>query len=284
MERSRDLGDCIQYREKKATAQHTIKQSQKEYWQSFCETINTNTDSSTVWRMTKTMAGTKAMREIPVIEEGQSTLITNAEKAEEFANSFARDSSSENYEKAFLDQRDWIKWAKKTPPPEAELHPVNDPISMFELDDAIRQSKINSSPGEDGVCYEMLKQLPRSTEVIILELINRIWREVIIPLNWKHSIIIHKPGNDANQLSSIRPIALTDALCKVNERVVANRLNWFMEANKLYNTNQASFRKNRSCLDQIMRLQSEVKNAINTKKFTVGVFLDFTKAYDMIWI
>ena len=57
-----------------------------------------------------------------------------------------------------------------------------------------------------------------------------------------------------------------------------------MEANNLYNTHQAGFRKNRSCLDQIMRLQNEVENAIHTRKFTVGVFLDFTKAYDMIWI
>ena len=285
MERSKDLGDCIQYR-KKAAAQRTIKQSQKEYWQSFCETINTNTKTSTVWRMTKTMAGTKAMREIPVIKEGHCTLISNTEKAEAFANSFARDSSSENYEKAFLDQRDWIKWAKKTPSPKNELHPVNDPISMFELDDAIRQSKTNTSPGEDRVCYEMLKQLPRATKGIILDHINRIWREGIIPANWKHSIVIpiHKPGKDANQVNSYRPISLTDALCKVNERVVANRLNWFMEANKLYNTHQAGFRKNRSCLDQIMRLQSEAENAINSKKFTVGIFLDFTKAYDMIWI
>ena len=46
----------------------------------------------------------------------------------------------------------------------------------------IRQSKINSSPGEDGVCYEMLKQLPRSTKVIILDLVNRIWKEGTIPI------------------------------------------------------------------------------------------------------
>ena len=199
IERTKDLADCIQYREKKAAAQRTIKQSQKEYWQAFCESINTDTKSSTVWRMTKTMAGTKAMRDIPALKEGQSTLITNSEKAEALANSFARDSSSENYEQAFLDQRDWIKWAKKILSPETELHPINDPISMFELDDAIRQSKINSSPGEDGVCYEMLKQLPRSTKGIILDLVNRIWKEGTIPSNWQHSIVIpiHKPGKDA---------------------------------------------------------------------------------------
>ena len=32
-----------------------------------------------------------------------------------------------------------------------------------------------------------------------------------------------------------------------------------------------------------MRLQSEIQNAINHKEYTVGVFLDFNKAYDMLW-
>ena len=32
-----------------------------------------------------------------------------------------------------------------------------------------------------------------------------------------------------------------------------------------------------------MRLQSDAQNAINNKEYIVGVFLDFSKPYDMIW-
>ena len=52
----------------------------------------------------------------------------------------------------------------------------------------------------------------------------------------------------------------------------------------MYKTNQAGFRKNRSCQDQIVRLQSDIENGKNHSKYTIGVFLDFTKAYDMLWV
>ena len=37
-------------------------------------------------------------------------------------------------------------------------------------------------------------------------------------------------------------------------------------------------------VDQIMRLQSNIENALIQNKYTVGIFLDFSKAYDMLWI
>ena len=285
MEKTRNLEDCIHYRQLKAISQRTIKASQKTHWETFCSSINTTTKSSTVWNMVKVMAGNGSSKNIPSIKDGDKIHLSNKEKAEAFSISFAKNSSTENLEKPFLDRRDRIDLTS-VPPPHLENHPINDPLSMFELESAIRMSKINSSPGEDGICYEMIKQIPRSCKETILTLLNRIWKEGIIPESWKHSIVlpILKPGKESTILNSYRPIALTDALCKINELIIAPRLNWYMEKNRLYNSNQSGFRKNRSCLDQIMRLQSEIENSINTRKFTVGIFLDFTKAYDMLWI
>ena len=55
------------------------------------------------------------------------------------------------------------------------------------------------------------------------------------------------------------------------------------ETKGLYNKNQSGFRRNRSCADQIMRLQDDINKAIHTKGHTIGIFIDLEIAYDMIW-
>ena len=56
-----------------------------------------------------------------------------------------------------------------------------------------------------------------------------------------------------------------------------------MEANNLFNNDQSGFRKNRSAIDHILRIQNDIINSIHRKKLTIGIFLDFKKAFDLLW-
>ena len=67
------------------------------------------------------------------------------------------------------------------------------------------------------------------------------------------------------------------------ERMVTSRLNWFLETNNILTKAQTGFRKGKSTIDQIIKLQDTVNKYNRNKGFTVGVFLDFEKSYDMIW-
>ena len=285
MQRSGDLLDCIAYRKSKAEAQRIIKDAGKQHWRDICSDITSSTKLSSVWKMVKKMQGVRSSHSIPTIKHEDKVLITNKEKAEAFAVNFARNSSDLNFEHEFLERRKG-KVLDKIPKPEVETSPMNDPFALHELQTAIAQCKKNSSPGEDGIEYEVIRRLPVSCQKTILHLYNNIWESGEIPSTWKHSLIlpIAKPGKPATQLDSYRPISLTDTLCKIHERMIVNRLNWFLEKNNLLNINQAGFRRNRSCQDQIIRLQSDIENGRNHGKFTIGVFLDFTKAYDMMWV
>ena len=73
-------------------------------------------------------------------------------------------------------------------------------------------------------------------------------------------------------------------MSKVLERMVANRIGWYLEHNKLLNSIQAGFRKNHSTVDHPMRLKTEIENALKSGNITVGVFLDFSRAFDRVWI
>jgi len=44
---------------------------------------------------------------------------------------------------------------------------------------------------------------------------------------------VPKPGKDTSSPTNYRPIALTSCVCKVMERMVNNRLVWYLERNKI---------------------------------------------------
>ena len=150
---------------------------------------------------------------------------------------------------------------------------------------SIRHGKKNKSPGEDRIHYEMLHHLPKCSKKVLLNLCNDVWTEGTLPPAWKHSIILPflKPKKDASNPGSYRPIALTSTLCKVMEGMITNRLQWHMEKCNLFNPFQAGFRKRRCTVDHIMRLQNDVQAALNHGSYAAGIFLDFSKAFDMMW-
>ncbi|KAL5009894.1 hypothetical protein ScPMuIL_012199, partial [Solemya velum] len=84
------------------------------------------------------------------------------------------------------------------------------------------QSSSESSPGADRVHYTLLKHLPDSSLLVLLELYNTVWRKQMLPSRWKHSLVIPiwKPGKDPSFPGSYRPISLTSCLCKLMERMM----------------------------------------------------------------
>ena len=67
------------------------------------------------------------------------------------------------------------------------------------------------------------------------------------------------------------------------ERMVKNRLVWYLERFNLLSPFQAGFRKNRSTLDQLMRLETDVHKSLMNKEYVIVVFLDLEKAYNTLW-
>merc|ERR1712237_73468 len=90
-------------------------------------------------------------------------------------------------------------------------------------------------------------------------------------------------GKDPQDPSNFRPIALTSCICKTVERMVNERLIYFLESNNLLTKFQAGFRANRSTIDQLVRLDTFIKDAFLNKEHVVGVFFDLAKAYDTTW-
>ena len=158
-------------------------------------------------------------------------------------------------------------------------------FEIHELSEALRKCNNKSSPGDDRISYVLLKQMPRNCQTVRLKLFNEIWRQGALHAHWKSAIIIPllKADRSASDVASYRPIALTSTLCKVIERMAANRLLWWLESNQRLNKFQSVFRQRRSTIDQIMGLADDAHKAVSNKQFVLAVMLDLEKTFDLVW-
>ena len=160
----------------------------------------------------------------------------------------------------------------------------NKKFKMRDLKWAIKKSN-NSTPGPDLIHYEFLRHLPEETLQILLDIINDYWKNGTFPESWRVALIlpIPKAGKDLLYPENYRPIALTSCICKVVERMVNERLIWYLDKNKILSRQQCGFRSNRGTVDHLVRLETFIRDAFRRKEHVVAVFFDLQKAYDTTW-
>ena len=205
------------------------------------------------------------------------------EQANYLAESFSKNSSSQNYSNSFQK----IKDRKERNPPNFfsdNSENYNKPFLLNELKDALNKSN-ETAAGPDGLYYQLLTHLPQDCLKILLQLLNTIWLSGKIPSSWKEATVvpIPKPNKDLSDPTNYRPIALTSCLCKTMERMVNDRLIWVLESKKLLSKFQCGFRKDHSTLDHLVRFEHFIREAFARKKQVLAVFFDLEKAYDTTW-
>ena len=157
-------------------------------------------------------------------------------------------------------------------------------LKMGELVDSLKKSH-DTAVGPDDIHYQILKHLPECTLDTLLNIYNQIWDGGDFPTEWREATIIPmlKPGKDTTNPNNYRPIALTSCIYKTFERMVNSRLVWYLEKHSIITAYQSGFRKSRSTIDQIIRLESAVREASVKREHLVSVYFDLEKAYDTTW-
>ena len=117
-----------------------------------------------------------------------------------------------------------------------------------------------------------------------MNIFNYNWTTGKFPDDWQYAttIPIPKPGKDAAEPNNYRHIALTSCLCKTLERMMNKILTWFLESNNHISQFQSGFRSDRSTTDNLVRLETFIRDALIKKEHAVAVFFDLEKAYDTI--
>ena len=183
--------------------------------------------------------------------------------------------------------------AKKIPDSETEFHTFLKsrnsqslffaPVVEEEIKDIINNLNNKKSSGYDGVTNFLLKHIINEIISPLSYILNQSLFRGKVPQKMKIAkvIPIFKKGQK-DSLNNYRPISLLTSISKVLERLVYVRSLKFLVNCNILSDSQFGFRKRHSTTHALLTFIDKVAHAIDDAKHTIGIFLDFSKAFDTI--
>ena len=92
---------------------------------------------------------------------------------------------------------------------------------------------------------------------------------------------MYKKGN-SHLLKNYRPISILPCFSKLLEKCIFNRIYSFLCNNNILSKCQYGFRRNHSTAHALMDLQDKIISAIDKNNFGLGIFMDLSKAFDIV--
>ena len=157
-----------------------------------------------------------------------------------------------------------------------------DPVTEQEIYKIIDTFK-DSAAGWDDLKSTMIKHIKESITTPLVHICNRSFETSIFPSELKiaNVVPIYTSG-DEMVFSNYRPVSVLPVFSKLLERLVYNRLISHINENKLLYECQFGFQKGKSTHLAIMMLVDKITEALDQGECVVGVFLDFSKAFDTV--
>lgn len=161
----------------------------------------------------------------------------------------------------------------------SQEHFLDSTFDFTELMHALDNTNKKSAPGHDKINYEIIFALPEFIKRVLLDIYNDVIQNGVFPIEWKNYLCFFIPKTNSNK---VRPISLAPCLLKVLEKMINERLMWWLEHNNIISNSQFGFRKNMSCIDSLALLISEIQKQFYEKNHLVAIFLDIKGAFDNV--
>ena len=157
-----------------------------------------------------------------------------------------------------------------------------EPVTAAELIKIVHSLK-NGAPGYDGVPSQILKDTINTIIEPLCFLCNHSLEQGVFPSELKLANVLplFKSG-DSMLFNNYRPVSLLCTLSKVFEKVMYSRLHSFLQEQNILINNQFGFRRLHSSYMALMFMMDKITNAIDNGDYVIGIFLDFSKAFDTV--
>ena len=157
------------------------------------------------------------------------------------------------------------------------------PTDEVEIAGIIRELKNKHSSGHDSISNVLLKKNLNEIVKPLTHICNLSISTGVVPTAMKLArvIPIFKKG-DNMMLGNYRPISLLTCLSKVLEKIVFKRTSKFLNTHKLLYQLQFGFREKHCTTHAMLTMLNKITSCFDRYEHTVGVFLDFSKAFDTI--
>lgn len=272
--------DYNEFKRLNSVIKEEVDRFRNSSWNSMLSSLEKG--SPPFWKITKMLR--KKSSNIPVLTSNGSRFITNLEKCEILANTFALNHSHSSTlgDRGTNEQvRDTISTFNSR-----GFTSNNEPsVSTSTIRAIISRLKTKKSPGIDGINNSCLKALPRKGFTFLTILVNSCLKLGYFPNHFKESKIIpiKKPNKASDNPSSYRPISLLSSISKVLEKVIKDKITNFMDTNNILPPQQFGFRKEHNTVHPLIRIRNLVKSNFNSHKSTGMVLLDVKAAFDSVW-
>lgn len=239
--------------------------------------LNSNNKGKTMWNVIKieTNRSTNTSKDVK-IKDDNGKMIQEPEFTAEYINNFFLSVAS-NISKSYLHQ-------SKTQIPQAVSSSLMlFPVTAKEVYDCIKTLKNTNSVGMDEIPTKIIKTYAHSLLQPLVYIINQSFSSGIFPDDLKVAKVIplHKTG-DINNINNYRPISILTIISKIFEKLMKQRLVHYLEKHKLLNSFQHGFTKGKSTESAIAEFTQHIHEALDSKKRTIGIFLDLSKAFDSV--
>ena len=244
-----------------------LKKKKYDNYQNYCNSININSNPSDVWKIVDSFKNktlnSNYMSETNIINED------SIKRAFDKVAPLIRDLNQAQPDHIYDYQPHQSKYTEIFQPD----------YSIEEYKRALASFKTKTAPGPDLIDFELLSKLPTHLHTKLLKFFNILKNNAQVPDSWREFFIIFIPKSNGTDL---RPISLAQCLYKLYEKLIQKRMEWWSENNDIVPKHQTGFRKNKSCVETVAELVTDVTENMNQNKITGVIFLDIVGAYDNV--
>ena len=140
-----------------------------------------------------------------------------------------------------------------------------------------------TAAGYDTIHMDVIKSTIDLISKPLARVINLSMASGIVPNELKIARVIplFKSG-DQDLFTNYRPVSVLPIFSKFLEKVIYVRLYNYLVKYSILFDNQYGFRKNHSTSLALIHLYEKLSSAMDNKEYTLGVFIDLSKAFDTV--
>ena len=157
-----------------------------------------------------------------------------------------------------------------------------EPTSNIEILNIISDLK-NKGPGWDSVTAHIIKKSPNVIVDLLTHMVNLSISQGVFPKELKIAKVfpLFKAG-DNRLMSNYRPISVLPVFSKIFEKIMYSRISNFLKKHDVLYKYQFGFRAGYGTNLALITLINKIITALDRGDIMIGVFLDFSKAFDTV--
>ena len=227
-------------------------------------------DIKTLYNITKTLSRRKTAKSKPVKDKDGKVLTNLNEQMERWNEYFVNVLNRPEPDQPVIVE-----------PAGVDLNIKIDNIKKYEVKKAIKSLKNGKSAGIDEIPPEVFKSGGNDIIEYMYKLLNKIWQEEKIPTEWLKGLLVKLPKKgDLGLCENWRGITLLSVASKILCRIILSRIKDAID--QVLRDEQAGFRSNRSCTDQISTLRTIIEQSVEWQSSLYINFVDFERAFDSV--